>query len=537
RAVQRLAARAAGALHEAARRCLGPGQGAVERADFEEVFPRLGGWASAVLAEGVLEPAGEEFRFVDGEFADWLQGRHLEVDEALAALVHGRGDPNGLCASAVPRHRFGPVVQALLLCDRLEGPAVLERRLQPLIGACFGGHGAESTWWATRLLRETLLRVPDAHSYKGILRALAERVADAGHLGEFTPWFWRRLPLPTGPKIELLRLLLPADPPPGRDSPRGRERCLDVVDELAAAEPETVRPLLCAWFTDRRALRGLAQVTADGVPQPTVASAAQALLYAHRGRATGKLLDLLTDACHPRADELLSEFTQDAPAAMCRAVERWAHDERSLRRIAAADYGTQLARQDARTDADREHLEGAARALLRRPGELTLHASALALLLRISDGSDDREQQLDTALDLLAATGAEELSDALAGALRMRPEPVLAAFRARLCEPGSGAHHLVEALAGVREAGLARATAEVVREYAELRPETAGAALITFVQRRLTRGAEDRAGLQLLTDAMLCTPYAPLRASLARALGEAAAGQVRDELLDVLLVG
>uniref|UniRef100_UPI0015EE82C8 serine protease n=1 Tax=Streptomyces albidus (ex Kaewkla and Franco 2022) TaxID=722709 RepID=UPI0015EE82C8 len=543
-AVRRLAVRAAGALHEAARRCLGPGQGAVGRADFEEVFPRRSGWRSAVLEEGVLEEAGDQFRFVDEEFADWLQGRHLEVEAALAALVHERAGQSAeleasaaygrSCAPAgphVPRHRVGPVVQALLLCDRLEGPAVLERHLLPLIDVCFGGVAPESVWWATRLLKDTLRRVNDARPYDGVLTRLAQRIAADGHGGDFGPGFWRRLRLPTGQQTELLRLMLPADPLHRPEGGRGNGRCLDVVDELAAADPEAVLPLLCGWFTDRRTLNG--GTPASGLPQPTVASAAQALLYAHRGRAPGLLLDLLIDACHPRADELLGELAQDEPAALCRAVERWAHDERSLRRIAAAEYGTQMARH-ARTDAEREHLAGAARALLRRSGELSLHASAMALLLRISA---DRDQHLDAALDLLGATGARELSDALTRALRERPEPVLAAFRARLGEPGSGAHHLVETLAEATDAGLAVATAELVREYAELRPERAAEALAPFVRRRLTPGAEDRAGLQLLTDALLSSPCAPLRASLVRALGEAGPGPLRDELLDVLLLG
>ena len=66
-AVRRLAAKVSGQVHEAARRSLGPGQGELDRASFEAVFPwgqapaRLGGgtgWASAVLAEGILVPAG-----------------------------------------------------------------------------------------------------------------------------------------------------------------------------------------------------------------------------------------------------------------------------------------------------------------------------------------------------------------------------------------------------------------------------------------------------------------------------------------------
>lgn len=53
-AVRRLAAQVAGQVHEAARRCLGPGPGALDRTSFEEVFPREPGWARAVLAEGLL---------------------------------------------------------------------------------------------------------------------------------------------------------------------------------------------------------------------------------------------------------------------------------------------------------------------------------------------------------------------------------------------------------------------------------------------------------------------------------------------------
>lgn len=550
-AVRRLAALAAGGLHEAARSALARGQGAVDPAGFEDAFPRRGGWASAVLTEGVLEPAGGEYRFADEEFGQWLQGQHLDVDAAVASLLGapagaaaGVPGPGGraqgaVTAPPVPRHRIGPVVQALLMCERVDGTDALERRLRPPVDACFGAD-AESAWWAAHLLGETLLRVADAGPYTGVLHALAERIAALGDAGGFGPWFWRRLALPTAERTELLRVLLPADPPHGADGARRNERCLNVVDELMAAEPATVAPLLCGWFTDRRPLRGPARTEGDqraeGVPQPTVAAAAQALLYAHRGRATDALLDLLTDACHPRADELLAELAQDEPAAMCRAVERWAGDERSLRRTAAAEYGLLMARH-ARTDADRAHLESAARALLgSRPGEPEepTHAPALALLLRISA---DPEPHLDASVDLLAATGDPQLADALTGLLRDRPGPVLAAFRTRLCEPGSGAHHLVEALGAVREAELARPTAELVREYAELRPERAGEALGAFVRCRLTHGTQGRAGLQPLTDALVCTPHASVRASLARTLGAAESGPVRDELLDVLLVG
>ncbi|MDI1457085.1 serine protease, partial [Streptomyces sp. ATE26] len=91
-AVRRLAARVAGQVHEAARRSLGTGRGEVDRESFEALFPwgrapaRLGGgtgWACAVLAEGLLVPAGDGYRFAHEELADWLQGTHLDLDEAL----------------------------------------------------------------------------------------------------------------------------------------------------------------------------------------------------------------------------------------------------------------------------------------------------------------------------------------------------------------------------------------------------------------------------------------------------------------------
>ncbi|WP_167355564.1 trypsin-like peptidase domain-containing protein, partial [Streptomyces atriruber] len=107
-AVRRLAATVSGQVHEAARRCLGPGQGELDTASFEAVFPwgalpgkggvpgkgggkglhGCTGWASAVLTEGLLVPAGSGYRFAHEEVADWIQGTHLDVDGALTALVH-----------------------------------------------------------------------------------------------------------------------------------------------------------------------------------------------------------------------------------------------------------------------------------------------------------------------------------------------------------------------------------------------------------------------------------------------------------------
>ncbi|MGW1627538.1 trypsin-like peptidase domain-containing protein, partial [Streptomyces sp. NPDC002172] len=167
-AVRRLAARVSGQVHEAARRSLGPGQGELDRESFEAVFPwgpvpaHLGGgsgWASAVLTEGLLVPAGGGYRFAHEELADWIQGMHLDLDEALHALVHRPRTPLGAHPLPVPRHRVGPVVQALLLLDREYGPTQLTPRLDELLHALDLDPGS---WWAARLLTQTLLRLPDA---------------------------------------------------------------------------------------------------------------------------------------------------------------------------------------------------------------------------------------------------------------------------------------------------------------------------------------------------------------------------------------
>ncbi|GAB1327223.1 trypsin-like peptidase domain-containing protein [Streptomyces sennicomposti] len=227
-AVRRLAARVAGQVHEAARRSLGPG-GELDRATFDAVFPwgpapaRLGGgtgWASAVLTEGLLVPAGDGYRFAHEELADWIQGAHLDLDEALRVLVHRRHIPGETRPlPPVPHHRIGPVVQALLLLARQHGPRRLSVRLEELVCALDADPGA---WWPARLLTGVLLRLPDARPYGGVLRLLAERIVawqqcDLPVPDGFGPGFWTALHLPPADHCDLLRRLLLADPaPPGQ---------------------------------------------------------------------------------------------------------------------------------------------------------------------------------------------------------------------------------------------------------------------------------------------------------------------------------
>ncbi|MFB7559362.1 trypsin-like peptidase domain-containing protein [Streptomyces brevispora] len=728
-AVRRLAARVAGQVHEAARRCLGPGQGELDRAAFEEVFPWRTGWAPAVLTEGLLVPAGAGYRFAHEELGDWVQGAHLDLDAALRALVHrwhsagasagvsagapagasageggGRvphprrpgavGGPGtaavpaslpapvpasasasvagagageggsagaevgaGVAAGAddvephtlpVPRHRIGPVIQALLLLGRRQGPAALAHRLADLIEALdrlpverddavvrTGGQGPsaigpaptaareaatgsvpavpgtgprvtfgtatavrptgaptavrptgapaavcpsgtaaappptgtatavrptgapaappaardggcpppDARWWAAHLLAETLLRVPDARPHLGVLRLLTGRIvrssAEAGGSGaqgvyaEFGPWFWRRLRLPEADRMDLFRRLVPADGPPCAEGDADGGRFLDAVARRLAAHPRTLQPLLCTWFTDEQPLAGEEE---EGVAmRPTVAAAAQALLYARRDLAVDDLADALVSTDHPRAGELLAALAEDEPSALCRAVERWSRDDRRTRRIAAASYGAVLA-PHLTGDADRALLRRSVLALLARPGDTDLHGPALA---RLVADPETRDRYLPQALRVFAADGPRLSPAALAVALPTHPEPVLTAYRDRLVRPGDSAGDVLRALAGIDAPALALHAAGLVRAYVDSHPEdTVHAA--AYLDRRLEHGPAARALLlPLLTGLLRDRPAtAPVRGALAGVLaspGSPASQPLRDELLEVLL--
>ncbi|MER7695631.1 MULTISPECIES: trypsin-like peptidase domain-containing protein [unclassified Streptomyces] len=560
-AVRRLAARVAGQVHEAARRCLGPGQGELDRAAFEEVFPWRTGWASAVLTEGLLVPAGAGYRFAHEELGDWVQGAHLDLDAALRSLVHrwhrgsagagrpphrrGAEEPRSL---PVPRHRIGPVIQAMVLLGRRQGTAALAHRMADLIEALDrlwtdeGPRHEDAAWWAAHLLGGSLLRVPDARPYLGVLRVLAGRITrrsaapegpgDLGAYGEFGPWFWRRLRLPEEDRIDLLRRLVPADGLPRAD---GDERYLDAVARRLALDAPAVQPLLCRWFTDERPL--LVGPDAPDVPlRPTVAAAAQALLYARRGLAPDALTDALIATPHQRAGELLLALAEDEPTTLCRAVRRWARDEdRPARRSAAARYAGLLQRRITAED-DRALLRSAALELLERPDDDGLHAAALTLLVR-DPGAGDRH--LPRALRAFAA-GEPGLSvELLAEVFPAHPEPVLAALRARLARPGDDGAAVLRALAGLDTPALALHVAGLVREYIDAHPED-GTHAAEYVDLRLEHGPAARALLLPLVTGLLRDRPAPppVRAALARVLAGARStesGPLRAELLEVLL--
>ncbi|MFB8248815.1 trypsin-like peptidase domain-containing protein [Streptomyces sp. NPDC055952] len=525
-AVRRLAARVAGQVHEAARRSLS-GHGELDRAAFEAVFPwgpapaRLAGvtgWASAVLAEGLLVPAGSGYRFAHEELADWLQGLHLDLDEALHALVHrggqGPSDP-------VPHHRAGPVVQALLHLSRQHGSDRLASRLADLVHAL---DADPDSWWAARLLAGTLAAVPDATPYTEVLRLLADRIVawrrqERPLPAEAGPGFWTGLRLPQDVRCALLRRLVHADGPPCEAGPR----FLDAVAALLAADPVAVQPQLARWFDDEQPL--------PATPHATVATAAQALLHTHRHRAPDELTDVLADHAHRRADELLAVLAEEEPSAICRAVDRWARDGRPERRIAAVEQGLRVAPRVTKAG-DRALLRFTALTLLDRPADAALHGGALALLVQ---DPQTRARHLPRALEHFAAGDPRFPPDALAGALASHPEPVLGAFARRLERPD--AEEPLRALADATPPGLARRVAALLRDAAEDRPDLAGP-LAACVDRRLDRGAAARAALLPLVTALLETGGVRLRCALAAVLtppGIPASRPLRRELRDALL--
>ncbi|MEQ8144623.1 trypsin-like peptidase domain-containing protein [Streptomyces sp. OP7] len=476
------------------------------------------GWAEAVVGEGLLVPAGDGYRFAHQELADWLQGGHLDLDGALHTLVHAPATDTG----PVPRHRIGPVVQALLSLARRHGTARLASRLADLTHALDADPGS---WWAVRLLTGTLARVPDAGPYTDALRLLADRVVAWREQrrtvpDELGPAFWTGLRLPVETRCALLRRLVLADGPPCEDGPR----FLDAAAALLTADPATVLPYLVRWFDDERPL--------PATPHATVATAAQALLHTHRHAAPDALTEALVDSTHRRADELLTVLAEEEPGAMCRAVDRWAEDPRPARRAAAVTHGLRVA-PHARDLGDRTLLRYAALAVLVRTADRALHGGALALLVR---DPNSRDRHLARALDRFAAGDPHFPPSALTDALTTHPEPVLDAFRTRLAQ-GADADETVSALADAVTPALARPVAAVVREAVVRRPELTGC-VARYADRRLDFGPAARAVLRLLLTELLDDGPPPLRPALADVLaapGTSASRPLRRALLDTLL--
>ncbi|MCG6493677.1 serine protease [Kitasatospora sp. A2-31] len=550
--VRRLAAAVAGRVHEAARRMLGAEEGGLSRAAFEELFPVAGGWAAAVLAEGLFTPAGPGYRLAHGEFADWLQGLHLDLDGALRLLLgeaedtrpagadrageDGPGGGRGRRARAVPRYRVGPVAAALGQLAGAWGAAALDPWLHRLWRALdLRPPGSEPAWWAGRLLAAGLKVTPDLTEHRALLDQLAARIAEvapaaggferlpADGLGRFDAAFWTGLGLPAARELELLRRLVTADGP-------GRPFLAAVAARLRA-DPAGAVPLLCGWFEDPRGL--------PGRPGTTVADLAHDLLYAHRALALDELTEALADAAHPRADALLTVLAAAEPSALCRAVDRWSHDRRPERHVAAAVHALRAAPYA--RGAAAELLRHTARTLLARDEEPGLHGAALALLVA------DRETRAAHLPAALAAyrRGADAFLTArtLAPALETDPEPVLAALADRLGRPGAPVAETLRVLADVRSPLGGRCGAELAARLLRVRPAAAGSVAVDYLGRRLAGGAAlgpaARLELRLLLGSALAARAAAVRRTFAEVLAvpvaDAHGNALRAELLDTVL--
>ncbi|WP_051711747.1 hypothetical protein [Streptomyces sp. NRRL S-350] len=574
--VRRLAAAVAGRVHEGARRMLGTEPGGLDRAAFEELFPADGGWAAAVLADGLFVPAGPGFRFAHGEFADWLQGLHLDLDAALRLLLGededtppwsgdepgagtgggvgggvggGEGRPGAAArAYTVPRHRIGPVAAALSRVAETWGAPALDPWLHRIWRALdLRPPGSEPAWWAARLLTAGLAASPDVTEHRALLDQLAGRIAEragaaggvaggaaagaaafpAAGLGRFGPAFWTGLGLPAETELALLRRLVVADGP--------GQRFLDAVAARLRADPVAVFPLLCAWFDDPRGLPGRAGPGGCRV----VADLAHDLLYAHRRLALDELADALAAAAHPRADALLTVLAAEEPSALCRAVDRWSHDRRPERHVAAAVHGLRTAPYA--TGAGAELLRYAALTLLAREEEPGLHGAALALLVR---DPATRAGHLPAALALHRAGGDAFLTPrALAPALESDPEAVLAALADRLAAPGAAPAETLRVLADAAAPGAVRRGADLAARLLRAHPALAGPVAVDYLGRRLARGGAvgpaDRLELRVLLGAALAARTAaarvPFAEVLSRPVADPAADALRCELLDTLL--
>ena len=474
---RRTATAAAGRVHEAARRMLGPGSGALSQDDFEEVFPDV--WGPAVLAEGLLVPAGPGYRFAHEELSDWLQGVHLDLPAALGSLLgdalpprpalsHRRGGPRGVAVPPpprppgagipVPRHRIGPVREALL---RVEQPEVhLSRLVLCLDGPEAAAPGSGPHWWAVNLLTSVLLRLPDPAEHLPLLRSLAARMSGRAEPPVPLP-FWTLLPLPTAARIDLLReLARGGDPAP-----------LDAVAALLRTDPAEAMPALCGWFRDEQ-----------------LAAPAVHLLRGHRRVALDELAEALVSAAHPRADALLRELAVIEPSALCRAVDRWAHDPRPERHVAAAVHAPAVIPA---SGPDRALLRFAAEALLARTAEQELHGAALTLL--VAD-PETRPRHVAAAVDRYVAADPHLTAGSLAPALDSHTSLVLSGYRARLHQPGEEAASVLRTLGTVPAPRARTAVARLVADYLVDHPEAA-LPVAAWLEARTRHGSAERATL------------------------------------------
>ncbi|MFC5907425.1 serine protease [Streptacidiphilus monticola] len=500
---RRILASTAGRAHEAARRMLGP-EGALAPADFAFLFP--GRWGAAALAAGLLVPSGTGYRFPHTPLADWLQAQHLHLPAALALLldppagpppVRGRGAhrrggprvhrlppprpaPDGP-RPTVPRWRIGPVVQALLGVGE-EEPAVLDDWLDWI--ARQDGSG----WWTERLLTGVLRQVPDLRAHRALLLRLAARDQLPRPLWDLDPEL----------EFELLGEVLAA----------GRAEAATVAADRLRARPAPGYAALCRWLPDER-----------------LSGHAAELLLATRQVDVDALAEALVAAAHPHADGVLRLLARLEPAACCRAVDRWAHDPRRERHVAAAVLAPQIRPE---TPPDRALLRFAAAALLARPDEETLHGAALAVLVR---DPETRPRALRDALGRYLAGDPLLPAAALAPALDSDPAAVLAVFARRLGRPGEEAA-ILRVLGETPAPRARRAAGLLVAAHLTARPESAPL-VAGWAAARLRHGPGEREQLLGLVRDVAAGGSEAVRQSFLAVL-RACPGPLCDELLAVL---
>lgn len=503
---RRAATAVAGRVHEAARRMLGPGGGALSGADFDEIFPD--DWGRAVLADGLLTAAGPGFRFAHEAVSEWIQGTHLDLPLALENLLgsprppvrptgpppsqgsHRRGGPRGPAVPPpqppppglpIPHHRIGPVREALL---RLADLSALDPWLGHLVLRLDGPEaarpGSDPYWWASQLLVSVLLALPDARPHLPLLCSLAARTAARPVL---PTGFWAALPLPVQDRVDLL----------GELARSGDRDPLDAVVELLRGDPPGTLPALCRWFRDER-----------------LAATAVHLLRGQRRVALDDLAEALVETAHPRADALLRELADIEPSALCRAVDRWAHDPRPQRHVAAAVHAPAVRPT---TPADRALLRYAAEVLLSRGEERELHGAALALL--VAD-PDTRSRHLPAAVSRYVAGDPHLTPASLAPALESHSALVLSAFHTRLHQPGEEAAAILRTLGATPAPRARTAAARMVGDYLEARPEAA-AQVAAWLEARARHGAAERATLLGFVAGLDGSPV-PVRDAFVRAL-------------------